>query len=378
MTLPEELGLYGNHFAFETLYKWIQESTQNLQTFVNMSSCIMIMGTPGIGKTYSVTKMCEHLGITIKKIDSTNCHSVKELEDLLIKMTTTNLQDALMQQVSKKLLFIDEFEILVQLDRNMPSALYNRLMGIQGRLLPYIPVIVACNINMEKRLGEMKRTWQCIQLKLPTEAEIILMLRQYQTQVRADTLLYIAEKANGNIQQALHMLQYELYKEPEEMIEPTYIHSIDTTPSIDALYHNPSAHMAQQLFQEDMWMNPLRFHENLPMELEFRKGTHNKKSRIYSKILQCMIEWDIMTGADNGEGCLGEIAIEHLSSAPSRILSSLIKKKRGNETTLADFTKALSQMSLQKKMERHTYQDDFPWKHVGTYNYTLKKNKMKV
>jgi len=384
MTIPDELGLFGNHFSFETLYKWIQDSTDYSQTFITTSSCIILMGAPGIGKTYSVIQMCKHLGITLKKIDSMNCHSGKELNDLILKMTTTHLEDTLMQQVSKKLLFIDEFEILVQLDRNIPSILYNRLMGINSRQLPYMPVIIACNTNMEKRLGEMKRMWQCIQLKLPTEAEIILMLRQHHTNVRADILLHIAEKANGNIQQALQMIQYELYKDSKEdtntndIVNHDYIHSIDTTPNIDVLYHNPPSNIARQLFREDMWMNPLRFHENLAMEFEFRKGTKHNKTKVYSNILKCMIEWDIMSGADNAEGCLADIATDHLSSAPSHILASLPKKKRGNETTLADFTKTLSQMSLQKKMERHTYQDDFPWKHIGSYHYTLTKNKTKI
>lgn len=373
----EELGIYGNTFGFEALYKWIQDSIHKEKPYMDTSSCVILTGTPGVGKTFSIARMCERLGITIKKIDSSNCHSIKELEDLLTKMTTTHLTDALTGNVTKKLLFIDEFEILVQLDRNMPSMLYQRLMGHHGKQLPYMPVVIACCNNMDKKLGDMKREWRCIHLKQPTEAEVMLTLRNHMkgdsSYITADVLMTIAEKANGNIQQALHMLAYERLMPSQEHTENTeHIHSIDTTPNIDVLYHNPSIDTARRLFLEDTWMNPLRFHENLPTELEFRKGTRVKKGETYSSILRCMIEWDAMSAQEDTDGCLIDIATDHLCNAPCRILAHLKKKKAGGDTTLADFTKTLSQMSLQKKMEKQSYHDDFPWNHIGTYNYTLK------
>ena len=332
--------------------------------------------------------MCETLGISIKKIDSSNCHSIKELEDLLTKMTTIHLTDALMGQVSKRLLFIDEFEILVQLDRNMPSVLYQRLMGQNSRTLPYMPVVIACCNNMEKKLGDMKREWRCIHLKQPTETEIMLMLRNYVkrdvkpcgTYITADVLMTIAERANGNMQQALHMLDYERLLPVAEHTPLSYEHiqKIDMVPNIDVLYHNPSMEIARRLFLEDTWMNPLRFHENLPTELEFRKGTKLRKDDTYSHMLRCMIEWDAMNAQEDPDGCLADIAIDYLCNAPCSILARLKKKKAGGNTTLADFTKTLSQMSLQKKMEKQSYQDDFPWSHIGTYNYMLKKQTKKA
>jgi hypothetical protein len=384
----EELGLYGNTYSFEALYKWIQDSTHKENTHMEASACMILMGAPGVGKTFSVTRMCEMLGVTIKKIDSCNCHSIKELEDLLTKMTTTHLTDILMGKVSKNLLFIDEFEILVQLDRNMPSVLYQRLMGHHGKMLPYMPVLVTCCNNIEKKLGDMKREWRCIHLKQPTETDIMLMLRnhikrntnQQDSYITADVLMTIAERANGNMQQALQMVDYErlVCKQDSTLQSCEYIQTIDTAPNIDVLYHNPSMETARRLFMEDTWMNPLRFHENLHTELEFRKGTKAKKDETYSHILRCMIEWDTMSAQEDTDGCLGDIAIDHLCNAPCHILAHLKKKKAGGDTTLADFTKTLSQMSLQKKMEKQSYQDDFPWNHIGTYNYMLKKQTKKA
>jgi hypothetical protein len=59
--------------------------------------------------------------------------------------------------------------------------------------------------------------------------------------------------------------------------------------------------------------------------------------------------------------------------APCYLLEQLKRKKNDNQTSMVHFTKTLSQMSLQKKMERQSYNDEFPWKHIGNYHYTLKK-----
>lgn len=377
MTLPEGITLFGNSFLFDDLYHWIQSHLHPAPgMFMNPGACLLLLGPPGIGKTYAVEHICSHLGVSLRKIDSTLCHSTKDLEDLLLKITTTQLEDALLQQPMPKLIFLDEFEILLQNDRNIPSALYQMVSGAGKKKLPYLPIVVACHHTMEKRLGDIKRACRFLQLRPPSDTEILLMLRDHTKrrgiQVSVEVLLHVSESAHGNMQQAQNLLEYEMLQNRTNLDPPQ--EGIDKMPDMDQLYHNPSPAMARLLFEEDPWMTPLRFHENLPMELNMRKGTRSRKAHTYSSILRCMMEWDVLS--TRATDLLGtEMATEHLCQAPCTRLRQLKKKKAGHDTTLVDFTRALSQMSIQKKMERWCYQDDFPWKHVGNYGYTQKKMK---
>lgn len=399
----QDHDLFGNKFCFEELYHWIEQKTGRKSAEgqkMDHQSCIVILGAPGIGKTYGVEKVCEILGIHIKKIDSTNCKSIKELSDLFVKMSSTNLQEILEQKTRKKIIFIDEFEILIQMDRNIPSILYQLIdTSVSGnKSLPYIPVVIACNDNMEKKLGDIRRYCKTIHLKHPTVADVLLMLRTYtqknNMKISADVLLHIAENVAGNMLQALHTVQYELLKrENNEKIDTvndadnqedtdeneimTNVMAIDSMPDINIMYNNPSRKIAYQLFEEDIWMNPLRFHENLSKEMELRKGTKQKKDQIYSKILRSILEWDIMIQNSDATYCYIDIAMDHLCNAPCYLLPQLERKKNVEDVSMSDFTKTLSQMSLQCKLKRHTYKDNFPWEHVGNYCYTIKKQKNK-
>ncbi len=379
MTIVQDCNIFGNVFSFEELYKWIENKIKkDKKNTSDNSSCVILIGPPGIGKTYSVEKMCDKLGIVIKRIDSTNCHSTKELDDLLTKMSSTNLEDSLRQQETHKLIFIDEFEVLVGLDRNMPSVLYQRLASTNSRgkskPMPYIPIVVACNTNIEKKLGDIRRECKCIHLKNPDDADVMLLLRSYAKKhninISSDSILSISEAAQGNMLHAIRMLSYEKLRNSETCEHE----NIDKMPDIDVLYNSPTRKIARFLFEEDIWMNPLRFHENLPAEIETRKETRNRKAIVYSEILRTMIEWDIMVSSSTDDS-LADIAIEHLCKAPCYLLEQLKRKKSNNQTSMAYFTKTLSQMSLQKKMERQSYGDDYPWKHIGNYHYTLKKLK---
>lgn len=370
----DSLPLYGNRFCFEDLYRWIDDRVHHPSAYMDRNSCLVLIGPPGIGKTYGLEKVCEDLGVHIKKIDSANCHSIKELADLFVKMASTNLQDVIQQTVRKNVLFIDEFEILIQLDRNIPSSLYQLISAdlSKKKPLPYMPVVIACNDNMEKKLGDIRRFCKTIHLKPPTEADVLLMLRAYsqlhRLNVPGEVILHISESVSGNMQQALQMLQIELLRSNGEGMDTT----IDSMPDIHVLYQNPSRKVAYQLFGEDAWMNPLRFHENLPKEMDMRKGTRQKKDLVYSRMLRCMLDWDAMVNRD--DECL-DIAMTHLCNAPCYFLPQLERKKRAEDASMNEFTKTLSQMSLQCKLKRHTYKDSFPWAHVGNYCYTIKKKK---
>lgn len=378
-------GIFGNGYGFEEIYTWIERMTSCKMQSMCQSACLIVTGAPGIGKTYGIETICKILEIKIKKIDSSNCHSTKELIDLLTKMTTTSLEEQLLQQDTKKIIFIDEFEIMLGIDRNMPSTLC-QLVGCDSKTdkrLPYMPIIIACNSNIEKKLGDIKRLYRLVHLRTPTDADIILMLREHvrrtNIHVSADILVSISERAAGNMMQAIKMLGYEILSMKSKKDDDVTQHvGIDKMPDIDILYNSPNRDIAVMLIEEDIWMNPLRFHENLPLELDKRKGTKSQKGSAYSKMLMCMIEWDVMLshmGTDNTN--VHNIATEHLCRAPCSILPSLPGKKNAKESSMVGFTKTLSQMSLQSKMEKQTYNDGFPWKHVGGYSYMLKKTKKK-
>lgn len=372
----QELGIFGNTFCFQELYKWIERIANSAFGNDGCGGCLLLLGPPGVGKTYAVDVMCNRLGVKIKKVDSTHCKTAKELGDILRKMFATDLTDIFLDCNTKKLIFIDELEVLLNTDRNIPSYI-RQLFANEA---PNIPVVIACNSNVEKRLGDIKREWRLISLKYPSEADIMLMLKWYTgrhgIKAPCDILLSVSEMANGNMQQALKSMSYELLIASDTISSGSG--AIDKMPNIDMLYNTTDRKLAVALFEEDTWMNPLRFHENLPGEIETRKGTKKTKAVAYSSILRCMLEWDVMQGYMDDKGAVNtNIPVEHLCNAPCSILASLERKKNAQQVGMEKFTKMLSQLSLHKKLERQTYQDGFPWKHVGAYFYTIKQKKRK-
>jgi len=154
---------------------------------------------------------------------------------------------------------------------------------------------------------------------------------------------------------------------------------IDKLPDINELYVPKSLSDWIKLFSLEPWMHPLRFHENFIKELENCKKSKAEKTILYHELLSHLIQWDTHMGflLESGiEGTITELPIELFSMQVQKILERAPRHYplKNPDETLSDFTKLLSQLSLQKKFCQNyydTYQgDNFPINEFPYYWFT--------
>ena len=140
-------------------------------------------------------------------------------------------------------------------------------------------------------------------------------------------------------------------------IKPEWTHQGECEQDVDALFRGPSRDAACRIIATDPRTMPLRFHENLIGELSRRRGTKTAIAAAYNEILWNMVDWDLLMNSTNTE-----FAIDHMASIATHLLPKLKLKPNSGEANQDDFTKMLSQLSIQKKNARQLHATGIPWK----------------
>jgi hypothetical protein len=149
----------------------------------------------------------------------------------------------------------------------------------------------------------------------------------------------------------------------------TALETPEVIPTLATLYESKTIHEWFKLFAQDPWMYPLRFHENLTKELENRTGS---KILLYDRLQTALIQWDnFMTHWINDEDSpwmdlpiLVFSLTVYLTFEPYRRM----KRLKHSNASMMEFTKLLSQLSLQKKCSHTTFQH-YQGAHYPIYDY---------
>jgi len=189
--------------------------------------------------------------------------------------------------------------------------------------------------------------------------DIFLWLKQTYHHIPVSRLYEIAELCDGNLNRALHFLN-DLQTVAADKSEN------DKAYEFGCVFSDPNIHGIRSVFADDPWLQPLRFHENVPKDLAQRRGGNSEKELLYRHILSHMCNWDgFMTSHKDDEY---DIPIEYISHV-ALLIHKLKPKKTKDTENLSDFTKLFSNLSLQKKQERVTYasNSEFPWNYAQIF-----------
>ena len=104
----------------------------------------------------------------------------------------------------------------------------------------------------------------------------------------------------------------------------------DNFPELVHLFNEPyDINVGRFLYDQDPWLHPLRFHENVLNEFKLRKGLQDDKNKTYIDILELFCKWDqIMSYAKINDGSGMNIAIELISYVPYYLKEYPKKKKK--------------------------------------------------
>ena len=294
--------------------KWIIDSYNN--KYLSYNSCLFITGNSGIGKSYSISKL------------------YKAFVSSLIQSLTNNTQ--------KKIIIIDEFETLLSFD----STMNIHLLHFLNTTHKHIPIICICSNDIIKKLGEIKK--KCLFYELPplNDNEIHNILISYNPKIVFKESIEIIKKSNYNIKKCIQIISNTYYNNNDDIYDITELYSI-----------NFNRNNFKQIILKEQWIIPLKFHENLIIELNNRISIKSIKYNFYKKFIYNFCYFDIMMMKNN------EIAIDQLFT---------LKYKQNKTHNLDNFTKILSYLSLQKKNNKIIYKLNIPNNHFnGNYHISI-------
>ena len=332
----------------EEIKKWIIECY--LSPKLSFDSCLFISGVSGSGKSYLINKIIKDLDLFTISIDSNNCFSSLQLNDLLTKSYISSLIQILTNNNSKKIIVIDDFDVLNSIDNTINLSLYNFILNNSGKL-KNIPIIIIINNEIIKKIGEIKKKCKIIEINKLDEYDIFNILKKYKEDIELGEALKIIKDTDYNINEAIKMINNLKFNNNDDFID---YNDIFTT--------NFNRNNLKKLLLKEQWLIPLNFHENLIIELNNCKGRKKDKDEYYKKFIIDFCYFDVFMNKSN------EISLDLFICIIKKFYEFPNKKEK---RTKQNFTKMLSYLSLQKKNNKNAFKSFFPFQQIGKYHSSI-------
>lgn len=338
------------------IVNWIKQQVAEYQIVprkvLSLNNLLFISGNSGVGKTFMVNNICDELDLHKIYITSSNCSSAADLNDLLIKNCTSSMIQVLSNDTRAKLIVIDEFESLVSLDRTMNLTLLNILTTGKYKMVPIICIVSS---DIIKKIGNIKKKCQIIEIANPTSDEVYDILITIYSNKDPIILQQIANESAANIGQAI-----------EKARADNMYNAVDEKHTIQLLYGTKfDRDKFSQIVASDPWMVPLTYHENLISELGRRKVSIANAKVLYTNFITNMLIVDKLIH-NNAQAVASDIftsSVYPLTKLPL---------KKGSVTNIEGFTKMLSYLSLQKKHTKKIFTNsDYPLYQIGSYHTNI-------
>ena len=346
-------GLCGNKEIYSSIISWLRDF--NYKKKISTDSCIIITGKTCVGKTYSINKICNYLNYEIININNNNCFNSEQLNDVIFKSATSSLLQVLTGNIRNKVIVIDNFDCIYISDKTINTTLLKILTD--GKI-KNIPIICISNNEIIKKIGDIKKSCKIYDIVVPTKEEVIENINNMSGHSKKQ-LGHLYDLSNGNMQKIFCDVQ----RNSDEIL---YEEHVENDCDINILYLNIfDRNQVIRIINKDPWMIPLKFHENIIIELDNRKISLKNKIEYYKNFIEIMCLYDYYMFKNNNEACITIFA-------SNVYYLSLFKYKKGAVSNIGKFTKMLSYLSLQKKNIKQTYKcNNFPLYQVSNYHINL-------
>ena len=345
-------NLCGNHSIYSNILIWLQ--TFNYDIKISPQSCIIVAGPTSIGKSYSINSLCNYLNYEIITIDNNNCYNSQYLKDVIYKSTSSSFIQILTNNFQKKVIIVDNFDSLFISDKTINLTLLKILLENK---LKNIPIICISNNDIIKKIGDIKKLCNIHILSIPNNDEITNIL--YKKNIDINNISKHCLNSNGNLN--------KLFRDIDNINnDVSYCDNIENASDINILYGTHfNRQQTKKIIIKDPWMIPLKFHENLIINLNNRNISLNKHNEYYKSFMHIMCIYDYYMFKENIEFC-----VELFASKVYYL--SILKYKENSTSTIGNFTKMLSYLSLQKKNIKNNYNiKNAPIYQLSNYHISL-------
>jgi hypothetical protein len=335
---------------------WIQES-YNINTRLSFQSCLFITGNSGTGKTYMINKIVNDLDLYPTSIDSINCGSTSQIIDILHKNFVSSLIQILNNDNRRKIIIIDDYDILLSLDNTININFYNFILQNSNKY-KHIPIIIIINNEVSKKLGDIKKKCKFIDSPTLGEYDIYDILQNYKKDITFEETLKIIRLSDYNLNKAIKIL-----------CDTNSNYYIEDIIRITDLYSNIfNKDKIMRILLKEQWIIPLNFHENLIYELmNNRRCLKKDKYGFYRRFILNFCYFDIFMYNNY------EIGLEFFIYTIRELFDIPIYKKRCLKDINNNFMKMLSYLSLQKKNNKmsYNYKSSFPIHQISNYHLNV-------
>jgi len=333
----------------EEIKKWLNDVYNSSNKF-SINSCLFIMGNNGIGKTSLINQIITDMNLFKIDINYSNCNTSLNLIDILYKSYTTSLIQILTNNTNKKIIIIDDFDIIMSLDNTVNITLYNFIINNTNKI-KNIPLIIITTYNNVKKLGEIKKKCKFIEIKNLQIEYIHNIFKSYNNNLTLNDAKDIIEKNNYNLNESIKFISNKFYNNSDKFINSNDLFTVEF-----------NRNNIKQILYKEQWLIPINFHENIITELLYnRDGNIKDKDLFYKKFILNFCFFDIFMAKDN------YISIDLFISIIKSLYDFKIKKCSKQKTQ--NFTKMLSYLSLQKKHNKYIYNKlSLPLNQIGNYH----------
>lgn len=347
-------GLCGNQERYGYIKEWINKQIDITNSRLSFENFLFVCGNSGIGKTHSILKICEELNLFVSYLTTNNCSSSVELKDCIVKNTSSSLIQILTNDTKKKIIIIDEFDSMISLDRTINTTMFNILAEKKYKL---VPIICISSLDVVKKIGNIKKKCEIIELGHPTNEDIYCLLKNLNKNISEEMLKNVINKSNNNLYQCMNNISIEnsrfLYDKTDDII------------NVNELYGKTyNQEYIVKLLLNDPWLYPLRYHENLINELQNRELTTKRQHEFYKHFMNNIVFFDLL---------MYNNLIQDACHVFTLMTYNLYKinHKKNKSSDLSNFTKILSYLSLQKKNIKKNYTSVFPIYQLDSYHVNM-------
>ena len=285
----------------EENYEKFKEILNNFEINKNDMSTkkgIYIYGDPGSGKTLFVMKLLKELNYDIVKYDAGDIRNKSIIETITKhNMSDKNIMSLFHKKIKKIAIVMDEIDGMNNGDKCGINTLIKlvRPKKTKKQKLEEVtinPIICIGNYHVDKKIKELMKVCNVIEIKTPNEEQVNKILNQIIPNIKDEQSKNIINCVKGDLRKLNNI--YEIYKNNNEILNNDLFFKIyqkksyndDTKKIIKKLFNNNySINEHLSLMNEtDRTSVGLLWHENIIDVLD--KTKINKSIPFYSKLLE--------------------------------------------------------------------------------------------
>jgi DNA polymerase III delta prime subunit len=237
---------------------------------------IYIYGDPGTGKTTFVTKLLKEMNYDIIKYDAGDIRNTSVIEDITKhNMSDKNIMSLFHKQVKKIAIVMDEIDGMNNGDKGGINTLIKLIRPKKTKKqkleeTTVNPIICIGNYKVDKKIKELMKVCNIIELKPPTQSQIITIIDSLMSNLSADTKDKIITYVQGDLRKIDNI--YKLYKKSNtfsfdiiESVLQIKSYSDDTKKITNKLINNyyPLSEHNNIMNETDRTSVGLLWHENI-------------------------------------------------------------------------------------------------------------------